>query len=64
MPEVRKIVVGVMPGMLAVFAEFERELLRDRVRAGIAQVRKEGHPQGRPPTASLKAEEIRRLKAG
>jgi DNA invertase Pin-like site-specific DNA recombinase len=26
-----------MAGMLAVFAEFEREILRDRVRAGIAQ---------------------------
>jgi DNA invertase Pin-like site-specific DNA recombinase len=52
-----------MAGMLAVFAEFEREILRERVRAGIAQARKEGRPHGRPRTASLKAEEIRRLKA-
>ena len=29
-------------GMLAVFAEFERDILRDRVKAGIAQARKEG----------------------
>jgi len=52
-----------MTGMLAVFAEFEREILRERVRAGIAQARKEGRPHGRPRTASLKADEVRRLKA-
>ncbi len=51
-----------MTGMLAVFAEFEREILRERVRAGIAQARKEGRPHGRPRTASLKADEIHRLK--
>ncbi len=28
-----------MAGLLAVFAEFEREILRERVRAGLAQVR-------------------------
>lgn len=52
-----------LAGMVAVFAEFEREILRERVRAGIAQARKEGRPHGRPRTASLKAEEVRRLKA-
>lgn len=52
-----------MTGMVAVFAEFEREILRERVRAGIAQARKEGRPHGRPRTASLKADEIWRLKA-
>lgn len=52
-----------MTGMLAVFAEFEREILRERVRAGIAQARKEGRPHGRPRTASLKVAEILRLKA-
>ena len=52
-----------MAGMLAVFAEFEREILRERVRAGIAQARNEGRPHGRPPTASLKAAEVHRLKA-
>jgi putative DNA-invertase from lambdoid prophage Rac len=50
-------------GMVAVFAEFERELLRVRVRARIAQARREGRPHGRPRTSSLKAEEVRRLKA-
>ncbi len=51
-----------MTGMLAVFAEFEREILRERVRAGIAQARKEGRPHGRPRTASLKSDEVLRLK--
>jgi putative DNA-invertase from lambdoid prophage Rac len=52
-----------MAGMVAVFAEFEREILRERVRAGVAQARKEGRPHGRPRTASLRAEEVFRLKA-
>ena len=52
-----------MAGMLAIFAEFEREILRERVKAGIAQARKVGRPHGRPRTASLKAEEVIRLKA-
>jgi putative DNA-invertase from lambdoid prophage Rac len=52
-----------MAGMLAIFAEFEREILRERVRAGIAQARKEGRPHGRPRTASRKREEVLRLKA-
>ena len=52
-----------MAGMLAIFAEFEREILRERVRAGIAQARKEGRPHGRPRTASLRADEVIRLNA-
>jgi DNA invertase Pin-like site-specific DNA recombinase len=52
-----------MAGMLAIFAEFEREILRERVRAGIAQAKREGRPHGRPRTASLKSDEILRLKA-
>jgi DNA invertase Pin-like site-specific DNA recombinase len=52
-----------MAGMLAIFAEFEREILRERVRAGIARARREGRPHGRPPTASRKSAEVARLKA-
>ena len=37
-----------MAGLLAVFAEFEREVLRERIRAGIAQAREGGRPP-RPP---------------
>jgi DNA invertase Pin-like site-specific DNA recombinase len=47
--------------MLAVFAEFERDILRDRVKAGIAQARKEGKPHGRPPTAALHVDMIKQL---
>ena len=47
--------------MLAVFAEFERDILRDRVKAGIAQARKEGKPHGRPQTVTKFSPEIRKL---
>jgi DNA invertase Pin-like site-specific DNA recombinase len=50
-----------MAGLLAVFAEFEREILRERVRAGLAQARENGTRLGRPPTAALSAKHIRRL---
>jgi putative DNA-invertase from lambdoid prophage Rac len=48
-------------GMLAVFAEFERDILRDRVKAGIAQARKDGRPHGRPQTVARKVLQIRKL---
>ena len=50
-----------MAGMLAVFAEFEREILRERVRAGLAQARQNGKRLGRPPTASRKVSQVRQL---
>lgn len=50
-----------LAGMFAVFAEFERDVLRDRVKAGIAQARKEGNPHGRPPTAALQVDTIKQL---
>ena len=50
-------------GLLAVFAEFEREILRERVKAGIAHARKEGRPHGRPPTARRQASRVKRLYA-
>ena len=52
-----------LAGMLAVFAEFEREILRERVKAGIAQARARGQPHGRPPTVIARSAEIRRLFA-
>lgn len=50
-----------LAGMLAVFAEFERDILRDRVKAGIAQARKEGRPHGRPQTVTQHVAEIKTL---
>lgn len=52
-----------LAGLLAVFAEFEREILRERVKAGIAHARKEGRPHGRPPTARRQASRVKRLYA-
>ena len=50
-----------MAGLLAVFAAFEREILGERVRAGLAHARQNGQRLGRPVTAALKAAEIRKL---
>jgi DNA invertase Pin-like site-specific DNA recombinase len=50
-----------MAGLLAVFAEFEHELLRERVRAGLAEARLNGKRLGRPPTATLHAGQVRKL---
>src|SRR5436190_18128378 len=50
-----------MAGLLAVFAEFEREILQERVRAGLAHARENGTRLGRPPTASLNAKQVRQL---
>ncbi|MEJ7605725.1 MAG: recombinase family protein [Bryobacteraceae bacterium] len=50
-----------LAGMLAVFAEFERDILRDRVKAGIVQARKEGKPHGRPLSAALHLQKITAL---
>src|SRR5271170_6324506 len=50
-----------MPGLLAIFAEFEREILRERTRAGLAHARQNGKQLGRPKTAGLQATEIRKL---
>jgi DNA invertase Pin-like site-specific DNA recombinase len=44
--------------MIGVFAEF---ILRDRVKAGITQARKEGRPHGRPPTVAKFALQVRAL---
>jgi len=50
-----------MAGMLAVFAQYERDILRDRVKAGIAEARKNGKPHGRPATVKHLADKVNRL---
>ena len=50
-----------MAGLLAIFAEFEREILRERTRAGLAHARLNGKRLGRPMTAGLHAADIRKL---
>ena len=51
-----------MAALLAVFAEFEREVLRERVRAGLAHARQNGKRLGRPITAALHADQVRKLR--
>src|SRR3984893_16254469 len=50
-----------MAGLLAIFAEFEREILRERTRAGLAHARQNGQRLGRPAAAALHTAEIRKL---
>jgi putative DNA-invertase from lambdoid prophage Rac len=50
-----------MAGLLAIFAEFEKEILRERTKAGLAHARKNGKRLGRPATAARYAVEIRKL---
>jgi len=50
-----------MAGLLAVFAEFEREILQERVRAGLAHARQNGKRLGRPQTAALPSGPVRKL---
>ena len=50
-----------MAGLLAVFAEFEREILRERVRAGLAHARQQGKRLGRPPSVVHNTPEARNL---
>lgn len=50
-----------LAGMLAVFAEFERDILRERIKAGIDHARANGKAHGRPQTAILKMDEVKTL---
>lgn len=51
----------LMLTMLAGIAEFERQLMLERQRAGIAAAKAEGKYKGRAPTARTKGAEVRRL---
>jgi putative DNA-invertase from lambdoid prophage Rac len=50
-----------MAGLLSVFAEFEHEILRERIRAGIVEARLKGKHLGRPVTVGKQASQIREL---
>jgi DNA invertase Pin-like site-specific DNA recombinase len=49
--------------ILAAVAQFEREVMLERQRDGIAAAKKEGKYKGRKPTARVKSAEIRALAA-
>ena len=44
-------------------AAIGKPILRERVKAGIAQARKRGTPHGRPPTVAHQAAAVRQLAA-
>ncbi len=50
-----------LAGMLSVFAAFERDVLRERVRAGLAAAKAKGVKLGRPRTSDQHAPAVRRL---
>jgi DNA invertase Pin-like site-specific DNA recombinase len=50
-----------MAGLLAIFAEFEREILRERTKAALAHARENGKRLGRPASAAAHAAEVRKL---
>ena len=52
----------LMFGIFASMAEFERNLIRERVISGIANARAKGKHLGRPDTTSSRAEEARGLR--
>ena len=51
----------LMFNMLGAIAQFERELMLERQREGVAKAKAEGKYKGRAPTARAKAAEVRRL---
>lgn len=53
----------LMLTMLGGVAEFEREIMLERQREGIAKAKAEGKYKGRKPTAKAKAEDVMALKS-
>jgi DNA invertase Pin-like site-specific DNA recombinase len=53
----------LMLNMLGSIAEFERSLMLERQREGIAKAKGEGKYEGRAPTAMAKGDDVRRLAA-
>lgn len=49
--------------MFAAIAEFERTLMLERMKAGVAKAKAEGRYKGRAPTAQRKAPQVRELRA-
>ena len=49
--------------MMGVFAEFERAMMRDRIKAGLARARAQGRRLGRPPVSPAVEQAIRDARA-
>jgi len=52
-----------MLGMCSIFAELEREIIRERIHSGLARAKAEGKQLGRKPVTSMVEEQIRALRA-
>jgi DNA invertase Pin-like site-specific DNA recombinase len=50
--------------MMGVFAEFERAMIQERVRAGLARAKSEGKRLGRPPIDAEVQKQILEARAG
>jgi len=50
-----------MFGMIAVFAEFERDIIKERTRAGLDAAKKKGRKGGRPPLSEKQKRQIKAL---
>jgi DNA invertase Pin-like site-specific DNA recombinase len=53
----------LMFNMLGAIAQFERELIRERMLVGIAKAKAQGKYKGRAPTARAKADKVKQLHA-
>ena len=53
----------LMLSVLGAIAEFERDLMLERQREGIAKAKAEGKYKGRKPTAQAKSDDVLKLKA-
>ncbi len=49
--------------MFGAFGQFEREMMLERQREGIAKAKADGKYKGRKPTAMAKAGEVKKLRA-
>jgi DNA invertase Pin-like site-specific DNA recombinase len=53
-----------MLNVIGSVAQFEREMMLERQREGIAKAKDEGKYKGRAPTARAKGDDVRKLAAG
>ena len=51
-----------MFGMMSVFAQFERSLIQERVKAGLERAKSQGKRLGRPPVPPIQRQKIKRLR--
>ena len=52
-----------MFGLISVFAEFEREMIRERVKSGLREAKNKGKKLGRKPFPKIRVREILKLRS-